>query len=324
MGIQVGQRDPTKPFTTVGFNTPSAAGIFTAKNLINDALTISCSGYASVLVSTLKTGSVAGGTFVFEASDDGGGTWWAIYALYVNNLGAAQQIPTASAAITNNAAYLIPVVGFTQFRVRCSVAPTGTGSTLIRVQASTAAAGAVSLLGSIPAGTNVIGGVNVSQFAGQAFSATNIVLQASQVSAIANGTTTRTITTGLGIYKTLDILISITAGGTATGTLQLFLEDSADGGTTFDDLCSSLTFTFGAAVTTQRFFVNGYSAPGLLTGSAAVANLTQGGVAAVETLAAGSARQGPWGDRIRVREVVSAVAGSPVGPSYTINCVAKP
>jgi hypothetical protein len=140
-----------------------------------------------------------------------------------------------------------------------------------------------------------------------------IVLQPSQTSAISNGTTTRATTTGLDAYTDLDILINITAGGTATGTLQIYLEDSVDGGTTWDDLASSNTFALGAATTTQRFIVAGKIATGA----------TQGSAAAVETLAAGTVRAGPFGSQIRVREKISAIAGSPVGATYVITAVAK-
>lgn len=140
-----------------------------------------------------------------------------------------------------------------------------------------------------------------------------VTLQASQVSGITNTTTTRTTTTGLGRYTDLDILIKFTAGGAATGTLQIFIQDSADGGTTFDDLVSSNTFTFGAAATSQRFTISGR-----------VASTRAQGIAPVtETLSAGSAHQGPWGDRLRIREKVSGVSGSPTGVTYTIIAIAK-
>lgn len=140
-----------------------------------------------------------------------------------------------------------------------------------------------------------------------------ITLQASQVSATTNTTTTRTVTTGLDIYTDLDILINITSAGAATGLLQLFLQDSADGGTTWDDLVASNTFVFGASLVTQRFKVSGRVAP----------SGVQGGPLAIETLAAANVRYGPWGDRIRLREKVSGVSGSPTGVTYTITAVAK-
>jgi hypothetical protein len=49
----------------------------------------------------------------------------------------------------------------------------------------------------------------------------------------------------------------------------------------------------------------------------------QGNAAQREALAAGSVRQGPFCDRIRVREAVSGVGGTPTGVTYTISAVFK-
>ena len=136
-----------------------------------------------------------------------------------------------------------------------------------------------------------------------------VTLQASQTAAVAAGTTTRTTTTGLGIYTMAIILINITAGGTAGTTLQLFLQDSIDGGTTWNDLVSSNTFTAGSAGTTQVF-----SLAGLLATSQA-----QGSAQTLETMTAGQARTGPWGDRIRVREKITGSGGT--GITYVISAV---
>lgn len=140
-----------------------------------------------------------------------------------------------------------------------------------------------------------------------------INLQPSVVSGVAATTVTRATVTGMTACKALDVLLNITAGGTATGTLQIFVQDSPDGGTTWDDVFASNTFALGAAVTNQRFFISGFIAT----------TATQGSVAAVETLAAGTTRQGPFADRFRVREKVSAPSGSPVGATYTITAVCK-
>lgn len=140
-----------------------------------------------------------------------------------------------------------------------------------------------------------------------------LTLQASQTSGTTNATTTRTTTTGLDIYSDITILINITNAGAATGTLQLFLEDSVDSGTTWDDLVSSPAFTFGAALTNYQFTISGKIST----------SRPQGQAAQQETLAAGSCRQGPFGERIRVREKVSGVSGTPTGVTYTITAVAK-
>lgn len=138
--------------------------------------------------------------------------------------------------------------------------------------------------------------------------------QPATVSAIANGT----ITKGSGFFPyssfgSIDLLVVLQAGSAATGTLQLYLQDSPDGGTTWDDLCSSNTFTFGAAAITQRFYVGGGLA----------ASATQGSAVSVEALTAGTCRQGPFGDRFRVREKVSGIAGSPTGVTYAITGVVQ-
>lgn len=149
-----------------------------------------------------------------------------------------------------------------------------------------------------------------------------MTIQASQVSGVAATTLTRNTVTlpALPAGAGAEFLLNITAGGTATGTLQIWLEDSVDGGTTWDDLCSSLTFALGGAAVTQRFFVSGQIVPSTIT-TAASTNITQGSVAAAETLAAGSCRQGPFGSVLRVREKVSGPSGSPVGATYTITGV---
>jgi hypothetical protein len=111
----------------------------------------------------------------------------------------------------------------------------------------------------------------------------------------------------------MNVLINITAGGTATGTMQLWIEDSADGGTTWNDVISSNTFALGAAAVTQAFFVQG--------GIASTA--TSGAAQAVETLAAGTTRQGVYSPLMRVREKITSPSGSPVGATYTITAVVR-
>lgn len=140
-----------------------------------------------------------------------------------------------------------------------------------------------------------------------------ITIQAAQLSAVANGTVTRNQVV-LPNCNVMDVLVKFTTTGTATGSVGLFLEDSADGGTTWDDLISSNLFVLGSAVSSQHFFLNGLIA----------STATSGAAPAVETLAAGTTRQGPFGDRLRVREVFSLASGSPVGTIYTITAVCKP
>src|SRR5262245_23098893 len=85
--------------------------------------------------------------------------------------------------------------------------------------------------------------------------------------------------------------IAIPGQGAITGTVQWFLQDSCDG-VTWDDVISSNTFAFGAALTTQRFSV----ALSVAFGG------TQGGAVSNLALAAGTVRVGPLGSKIRIVE----------------------
>jgi hypothetical protein len=80
-------------------------------------------------------------------------------------------------------------------------------------------------------------------------------------------------------------------------------------------------FTFKSRVQTpfgnQRFLVAGDVVSATIT-TATSTTTTQGSPPVLETMAAGAARQGPFGDRIRIREKVSGVSGSPTGPTYTV------
>lgn len=150
-----------------------------------------------------------------------------------------------------------------------------------------------------------------------------VSIQPLQTSGIANATVTRNqAQLPTPCQGSLELVINILTAGTATGTLQIWIEDSVDAGTTWDDLVSSLTYALGAGATTQRFFISGDIVPSTIT-TAASSNITQGSVQTQEALAAGSARQGPFGDRLRVREKISGASGSPAGANYYITGVCK-
>lgn len=154
-----------------------------------------------------------------------------------------------------------------------------------------------------------------------------VTLVSDRVAATTDGTTTVNLTNtkspvlgGLQCYDSLIFLINVTAAGTATGTVNLYIQDSWDGGTTWDDLVSSLQLTLGTTTGAQRFVVQGRIAAATITTATSTA-LTMGSAPTQETLAAGSARQGPFGDRIRVREKVAGASGNPVGCTYTITVI---
>lgn len=150
-----------------------------------------------------------------------------------------------------------------------------------------------------------------------------IKLVTNRVSEITDGTVTVPGSEygGLHNYDSLLVLINVTAAGTATGTVNIRIQDSWDGGTSWDDIVSSLQLTLGSTTGTQRFVVQGNIAAATITTATSTA-LTMGS-AVVSNLAAGSARQGPFGDRIRVRETVASTSGTPVGATYSITIIPK-
>lgn len=138
-----------------------------------------------------------------------------------------------------------------------------------------------------------------------------ITLAAAQVSAIADGTTTRAIYSGLEHYDALLVLIRVSAAGTATGTVNLYLQDSWDNGTSWDDVLASSNITLGSTTGTQRFVIQGRIAT----------SITQASAVSNTALAAGTVRSGPFGDRVRLQEKVASASGSPVGCTYTVTLI---
>lgn len=113
---------------------------------------------------------------------------------------------------------------------------------------------------------------------------------------------------GLQNYDSLLVLINVTAAGTATGTINIWVQDSWDGGTSWDDMVASANITLGTTTGTQRFIVQGRIAT----------TATQGSAVSNGALTAATVRGGPFGDRIRVREKCTSPSGSPVGCTYSI------
>jgi hypothetical protein len=98
----------------------------------NTVLSISTTDMATVLWTHNPTGSITGSPFVyFEASYDGGTTWLVKYTTIAGYGQDQFNYPLASAAVYSH----INVAGFTNFRIRVTPAPTGTGSMVETLQA---------------------------------------------------------------------------------------------------------------------------------------------------------------------------------------------
>lgn len=300
----------TQPWVTQGSQV-TALATYTAKTAVGVLATVPCAGFPFLGVSFIPFGTVAGGGSVgLETSSDNGSSWSVPTAVqFATAGGAAGGITAAGFAVatTGQQVFALALPGTTHFRIRLTAVMSGAGGMQVQMGASSAGARPDVYVTGFAATINT----SLIQVAALTVSATTLAIQASQTSAVVNGTTTRTTTTGLAIYKSLNFLLNITGAGAVTGVMQIFCEDSQDGGTTWDDLWSSNTFTFGASVTTQRFFVQGAIVPSFTSGSAQ----------AIEALTAGTTRQGPFGDRVRIREVISGVSGGPTGATYRVDAI---
>lgn len=293
---------------------PTVVGTFKAKSKINDIIQTSLYGCAQIGIVIQMVGTNTSLQVQFEMSDNGG-DWTIPYAFEQGQSSPNTSLTSAPSPYgvgdgPQIFSFVCPVAGSNFFRIRITQAATGTGYCIFRLTPSMGMGiMPVFLAAAFPTlSNNMLGiGNNVN------FNMGTQAIQASQASAIVNGTITRTTITGLTNYKVMDFLLNITAGGTATGNLNIYLEDSVDGGTTWDDVVAFNTFALGSAVTTQRAVVQGALASSRASGPFVAQQ--------IETLAAGTFRQGPFGDRIRVREVISGVSGSPAAATYRIDAV---
>lgn len=138
-----------------------------------------------------------------------------------------------------------------------------------------------------------------------------IFLIQDRVSNITNGTVQVAQWGGLHNFDAFTVLINVTNSGTATGTLTLFLQDSWDSGTTWDDVVSSTAITLGSTTGTQRYVIQGRIAT----------SITQGSAVSNAALTAGTTRQGPFGDRLRLMEKIASISGTPAGATYTVTII---
>lgn len=115
-----------------------------------------------------------------------------------------------------------------------------------------------------------------------------------------NTTVAGTAVTGVDVFTLLTLLLTISAKTfDASTTLDVYVQYSPDGGTTWDDLAHFAQVT-NAAMGNGKYvaFVNS-------RGSSAVDRAVTDG-----TLAANSVRSVHWGDRLRVKLVPANVAGT--------------
>jgi hypothetical protein len=124
-------------------------------------------------------------------------------------------------------------------------------------------------------------------------------------------TVAQTPITGLGIYRSCQIYAAIQ--GATGGTLDIYIQTSPDGGTTWTDYGH---FTQLAAAASQIFRMVAFSKAGQQLTALTV------GTGTSPALAANTFMGGDWGDRMRI--VYVAGAGTTLGATQTIHAIFSP
>lgn len=120
---------------TITPDQPAATTVsWTSATSSTTTQTLNISGHSVVAISYGITGaSITGGTIDFAVTDDGGTNWYQVSATRVNSATQDLTWPLAGSIGAQNA-WQINVSGFTQIRVRLTVAITGSGTAVISMQ----------------------------------------------------------------------------------------------------------------------------------------------------------------------------------------------
>jgi hypothetical protein len=265
-----------------------AAGTLTN---LNDA--VSSGAMASALFSL--AGTYAGGPVAFEASVDNGVTY--PFALSVNPAAGGSAVTALTLTANQAWAGFANSEGFSHVRVRATGAVGGATATVVPTMTPLGGGGgggggSVTLASQLDTTNDRVGA--------QGYDGANLYTPGSFVLTLpttisANGT--GAVLAGLGLYHNalVDLNLSaVPAGGTPT--LDVYLQTSADGGTTWRDVAH----TQFAAAALHRFFQFSDEA-GASTSVLAASDAALAG----ETVA-----QGPWGDMLRLKWVFAAGAST--------------
>jgi hypothetical protein len=168
-------------------------------------------------------------------------------------------------------------------------------------------------LGAVVTGAVMVAGVLLGVMGQTPVQVVNraVTFNLSYTSPAAASTVAQTDVRGLGAYHSLSIYSNLQ--GTTGGTLDVYLQYSPDGGTTFVDYAHFPQLAAGAAAATRVWNV---------TKLAQQTTLTTVGTGTNPALAANSILGGDWGDRLRVLSV--AGAGTTAGAGQTIIIVGTP
>lgn len=217
------------------YSAPTAT-TWNSGSTVGSVSQVTTSGMDTVIVTLVTGGTHSGGSVAFEVYD--GAAW-----IPVKSASVSDYTTTSTTTLTANMnlGYQIPVAGFPAYRSRLITAPTS-GTLTITTVVSSAPDTSIVTAGldpgsPLPAGTNTLG--NARAAAALVNTDYNAITQATwSVSGTKTGATT--ITDAAGAACSFDVNVT---SFTSTGTTDLFLQESPDGGTTWYDLwqCERIT-----------------------------------------------------------------------------------
>jgi hypothetical protein len=122
---------------TMGSNIPQVTAAWTSATALNTVLQQTCIGYGTVLLTLNQGSTITGGTVAFEVSDTVAGTnWYSISGLSQFSLASATGVASTYTFVANtNASFQFSVAGWAAFRVRLSLALSGTATVNVGIQA---------------------------------------------------------------------------------------------------------------------------------------------------------------------------------------------
>jgi hypothetical protein len=126
----------TAGWPIIGGNIAESTAAWTSATAINTAVTMTVTGYTSVLVTLNQTTTITGGVVTFEVSDTTAFTnAYSVDAVQINSPSTISATYTLVAS--TNQAFYVNVRGAAAFRVRLSTVITGTGTVNVGVAANT-------------------------------------------------------------------------------------------------------------------------------------------------------------------------------------------
>lgn len=126
----------TAGWPIIAGNTPRSSAAWTSATAIDTTLALSVTGYPATLITVNTTSTFTAGTLNFEASDDGGTTW---FTIGVTRSDSGNTETTYILPVNTKQAWQNGNAGFSDVRIRLNPAITGTGTATIAIRATAGA-----------------------------------------------------------------------------------------------------------------------------------------------------------------------------------------